>query len=133
LAFSLGSDDRKQLVKELEKDSGFSFIPGVFTAPIKGKGSALFNRDNSLYRMMGDMSSVLKGTGKALSLILDGKSEEAVSVVAKTMALEAHTISRINTERLRIHYPRELANKILRPKAEPILRKQHRAKAKEIA
>jgi hypothetical protein len=76
---------------------------------------------------------VIKGTGQAMALILDGNGELAVSKLARVTALQVNVLSRLNGERLRIHYTKELASKILKPDTEPILKATYRLKAKQVA
>jgi hypothetical protein len=68
-----------------------------------------------------------------MALMMDGKGDQAVKRLSKVTAVEANVITRLNGERLRIHYPRELALRVLKPNTEPILRKDYRLKAKQIA
>jgi hypothetical protein len=56
-----------------------------------------------------------------------------VDCVADVVLLSADVMSRMNGERMRIHYPKDLANSVLRSDTEPIMRKSYRAKAKEVA
>jgi hypothetical protein len=133
LASVLDGESRKTLVKELESSIKFIRLPGVFPVPLKGKGSSLYNRDNSLYRLMGDMSVIMKASANAIHLCLEGKADQAVVALSKMFVLCAHSISKMNAERLRVHFPREFANKILRARAEPILRKQYRQRAHQVA
>jgi hypothetical protein len=124
---------RNAMVKEIESEDNFLPTSGVLTPPIKGRGQQLWARDNTLFMAMNDTNVVMKGTEQAMALILDGKGEQAVSRLARVVALEANVISRLNGERLRIHYPKELASKVLRPNTEPILRTSHKLKAKQAA
>jgi hypothetical protein len=133
LAQVIDVEKRKWIIQQLEINYGFASLLGEFTPPLKGKGTAIYNRDNALYRMMSDAATVMKGLGKVMSLMLDGKYQDAVVLAARALVLQSHLLSRLNSERLRIHYPRDLVNKILKPKAEPILRNQHRLKAKQLA
>lgn len=133
LASVLDNDTRKSLLKDVDSDVKFIQLPGSFPPPLKGKGSAVFNRDNSLFKLMGDMAVVMKGLARSVLLNLEGKAPEAVVLSSKVLVLAAHSISRMNAERLRVHFPREFANRVLRPSTEPILRDLYRRRAHESA
>jgi hypothetical protein len=105
----------------------------VLTAPAREKDYLTFLKDRTFYRLMSDMKVVIKGMIQSVALVLDNQGEVGVVHLAKAVALAANVLSRMNTERIRINYPREYAAKALKKNTEPILREGQRIKAKELA
>jgi hypothetical protein len=133
LACNLDSDDRNRMVKEIEQDQDFIPVAGALAPPIRNKGQAVFNRDNALLKILEEVNTMVRGSAQAMALTLDNRGDEAVRRSAKVIALGANVMSKVNAERMRIHYPREFANKILKPVTEPIVREVHRMRAKYLA
>jgi hypothetical protein len=129
----LSTDVRKQMIKEIDDQEDVIPLPGILAPPLKTKGQVVQSRDTMLYRVMNDVESVVRGTTQSIALTLDGKGEEAVKKSAKMVLLGSHVLSRLNDERLKIHYPKELALNILKPVTEPIIRKEHRKRFKDLA
>jgi hypothetical protein len=131
MALLLPNDKRKQLVKEVDSgEDDFIPFPGAMSGPIRSKGAAVYGRDNALCGMMNDMNTVLRGTSQAMSLVLDQRGEEAVKQSAKVLVLSSHVLAKMNAERMRIHYPRAVVNRVLRPMTEDIMRPEYRSRAK---
>jgi hypothetical protein len=130
LAYSLDNNEKSRIVKEIEQEQDFIPLAGTLAPPIKGKGQGLFNRDNALCRILEDVNIMVKGAAQSMALTLDNRGDEAVKRSAKVVALGANVMSRLNAERMRKHYPKEFANKVLRPVTEPIMREIHRARAR---
>jgi hypothetical protein len=133
LACTLDADNRSRMIKEIEGDQTVIPVAGILTPPIRGKGQALFNRDNTLCKILEEVNIMMKGSAQSMALVLDNKGDEAVRRSAKLIALGANVMSRVNAERMRIHYPREFASRILKPITEPIVREVHRIKARQLA
>jgi hypothetical protein len=133
LACNLDNDDKIRMVKEIEQDQDFIPVAGALAPPIRGKGQAVFNRDNALLKILEEVNTMVRGSAQAMALTLDNRGDEAVRRSAKVVALGANVMSKVNAERMRIHYPREFANKILKPVTEPIVREVHRMRAKYLA
>jgi hypothetical protein len=130
LAYSLDNNEKSRMIKEIEQEQNFIPLAGTLAPPIRSKGQGLFNRDNALCRILEDVNIMVKGTAQSMALTLDNRGDEAVKRSAKVVALGANVMSRLNAERIRIHYPKEFANKILRPVTEPIMREIHRTRAR---
>jgi hypothetical protein len=133
LACTLDNDSKNRMVKEIEQDQDIVPVAGLLTPPIRGKGQAMFNRDNALVKILEDVNTMVRGSAQAMALTLDNRGDEAVRRSAKVLVLGANVMSRVNAERMRIHYPREFANKVLKPLTEPIVREVHRERAKYLA
>jgi hypothetical protein len=133
LACALDNENKSRMVKEIEQDQSVIPVVGNLAPPIRGKGQTLFNRDNTLLKVLEDVNVMIKGSAQSMALTLDNRGDEAVKRSAKVVALGANVMSRLNAERMRIHYPKEFANKILKPVVEPIVREVHRVRARQLA
>jgi hypothetical protein len=133
LVFLMDASYRDSVAKEIESISAFVVSPGTLTPPAKGRGRMLFARDSQLYRAMNDLILVVRGMTQVMALMLDSAGHHAVTKAAKLVVLASSVLSRLNAERIRIHYPRELADQVLRPRTEPIMRSEYRERAKEVA
>jgi hypothetical protein len=133
LAFTISEEKKETLIKEVEAEPVFFPSPGKFTLPIKGSGQASWAKDNALYGLMNDTNVLVRGMTQTIALCLDAKPVEAVEKSAKLVALGSSVLARLNEERFRIHYPKSLANKIFRPRTEPLMRETHRQRVKESA
>jgi hypothetical protein len=129
----LSTERRKSIVKEIDEREDFVSLPGRFAPPLKGKGGALTARDTALLQIMNDLKSVIRSTSQCMASILDEKGEDAVKQLGSTVILGAHVLSRLNAERMKIHYPIRLVNKALKPWTESILRNDHKSRLKEAA
>jgi hypothetical protein len=127
----LSMEEKNKLVKDLELQEVFVPTPGVLAPALKGKGQLVWNRDNALLGVMTDINSMMQGTSSLMALILEGRSQEAVSLLAKMVVLESDILSRLNAERHRIHFNRDFADKVLKSPTEPIVREEYKLRAKE--
>jgi hypothetical protein len=133
VSFQIDPDRRKELENDITSDVVFMPTPGLFAPPIRGKGLALYSKDNALYKMMVDVSLSMRGLTQVMALILDGDGDSAVVHAANLTLLNANVLSALNAERMRIHLPRRYANELLKPRVEPLMRKTYKLKAREIA
>jgi hypothetical protein len=133
LTCALTKEMRKRLARETEIGEAFLPVPGTPAPPLRGKGRIVWSRDMVLYKVMSDGEVVMKGLLQALASSLNGRGEEAVTRLAKVFVLVSSMLTQVNSERVRLRFPQEVANRMLRPRTEPVLRKEHRARAREAA
>jgi hypothetical protein len=133
LISALGTEERKLLVKDIDSKEDIIPLPGVLAAPFRRRGDDLSLRDSSLFQTLNDVETLVRGSSQCMALTLDGKGEVAASQMARLLLLGSHVMSRLNTERLRLRYPKQLVAKALGSSTESVMRKAHRKKLKEAA
>jgi hypothetical protein len=129
----LSNESKKQLVKEIDNVDDIIPLPGALTPPLRKKGFDSNATDVSLFQMMNDVESVVRGSSQCMALSLDGKGEQAVKKLSKLVLLGTHVLSRLNAERLKLHFPKQLAMKALKRPEEPVLREAHKKVLREAA
>jgi hypothetical protein len=130
LALSLEREVRKRVLKELEVNEDYIGMPGPLRQPLRGKGAGVSARDATLFYIMNDVQAVMRGVTRCMALFLDKEGERAIKMLGTVLIMTSHVLAKLNGERVRIHFPREIAASALKQSSEELLRPEHKRKLK---